>query len=78
MKFSYVKFGSMKPKVKIFKCWAITSERASEKNDQEANTWLAEKGDNIKVYRTRSLSKKRCLGLWVSAVLYVFYKDIPR
>lgn len=68
----------MQPKVRVFKRCAITSERASEKTDQIAKAWFDEKGENIKIYRIRAVTKKGWLGLWFITSFYVFYKDIPQ
>ncbi len=78
MKFSYVRLGNMKPKVKVFKCCEVNSKRASRRTIRKVDAWFSEKGDSIKVYKMRAVTKKGFLGLWVNAFFYVFYKDIPR
>lgn len=78
MKFSYGRFGSMKPKVVVFECRSITSERASAKTIRKVEEWFAEHEKDIKVYKMRYVTKKGWLGLWIQAKFYVYYKDIPR
>ena len=78
MKFSFGKFRETNPKVKVFKCWAVTSASASQKTITKVDAWFAENEKWIKVYRLRVVTKRAWLGFPVMARFYVFYKDLPR
>lgn len=78
MKFSYGRFGTMKPKVIKFDSWSFSSDHAQKATAKQVEVWSKVHEKDVEIYRMRALTKTKCLGLVYVVNFYIFYKDLPR